>query len=172
MMKVRNLVKCQNDRILTSIMFALTRVDPETFEAEDAEDAAEKEEDSEKAKAVVGNAASGSSGDSKRNAEQQLVSEALKAMVAEENDDKEPEEDEEGADDGEPEDDFQAAWEAFELARSLYEKQKDTDDDVKLKLADTYIALGDVSLETGQQNSFSSFIPLTQIPLLLYFRKT
>lgn len=52
-------------------------------------------------------------------------------------------------DDGEPEDDFNAAWEVLELARSIYEKGKDQDDEIKLKLADTYIVLGDVSLETG-----------------------
>ncbi|OCH84619.1 hypothetical protein OBBRIDRAFT_798927 [Obba rivulosa] len=50
--------------------------------------------------------------------------------------------------DGEPEDDFNAAWEVLDLARAIYEKQQDEDDEVKLKLADTYIALGDVSLET------------------------
>jgi HAT1-interacting factor 1 len=51
--------------------------------------------------------------------------------------------------DGEPEDDFNAAWEVLEVARSLYEAQTDPDGEAKLKLADTYIALGDVSLETG-----------------------
>jgi HAT1-interacting factor 1 len=53
--------------------------------------------------------------------------------------------------DGEPEDDFNAAWEVLDLARAIYDKQvtDDADDEVKLKLADTYIALGDVSLETG-----------------------
>ena len=45
-----------------------------------------------------------------------------------------------------PEDDFNAVWEVLEVARSLYEAQKDSDE---LKLADTYMALGDVSLETG-----------------------
>lgn len=64
---------------------------------------------------------------------------------------KEPEEsdDEDAGEEGEPEDDFNAAWEIFELARGIYEKGSDGDDGVKLKLADTYIALGDVSLETG-----------------------
>lgn len=54
-------------------------------------------------------------------------------------------------DDGEPEDDFNAAWEVLDLARAIYDKQKSENDDeeVRLKLADTYIALGDVSLETG-----------------------
>ena len=54
-------------------------------------------------------------------------------------------------DDGEPEDDFNAAWEVLDLARAIYDKQKneDNDEEVRLKLADTYIALGDVSLETG-----------------------
>lgn len=56
--------------------------------------------------------------------------------------------DEEGAD-GEPEDDFNAAWEVLDLARAIYLKTEAEDDKVKLKLADTYIALGDVSLETG-----------------------
>lgn len=56
---------------------------------------------------------------------------------------------EEGGDGGEPEDDFNAAWEVLDLARAIYEKQKDEDDEIKLKLADTYITLGDISLETG-----------------------
>ncbi|KAK7024927.1 hypothetical protein R3P38DRAFT_3269677 [Favolaschia claudopus] len=57
----------------------------------------------------------------------------------------------EGEDDGEPEDDFNAAWEVLDLARAIYVRQSENDgadDDVQLKLADTYIALGDVSLET------------------------
>jgi HAT1-interacting factor 1 len=64
----------------------------------------------------------------------------------------EPEAQEQAEEDGEeeaPEDDFNAAWEVLELARVLYEKQKDEDDEIKLKLADTYLALGDVSTETG-----------------------
>jgi hypothetical protein len=56
--------------------------------------------------------------------------------------------DEEG-DEAEPEDDFNAAWEVLDLARAIYDKGKDEDDEVKLKLADTYITLGDISLETG-----------------------
>ncbi|KAG6869222.1 hypothetical protein C0993_009085 [Termitomyces sp. T159_Od127] len=61
----------------------------------------------------------------------------------------EEEEDEDG-EDAQPEDDFNAAWEVLDLARAIYDKVKDQGDDeeVKLKLADTYIALGDVSLET------------------------
>lgn len=65
---------------------------------------------------------------------------------------KEPEEesdDEDEGEEGEPEDDFNAAWEVFELARAIYEKGDGGDDQTKLKLADIYIALGDVSLETG-----------------------
>ncbi|KAG8220811.1 hypothetical protein J3R82DRAFT_2256 [Butyriboletus roseoflavus] len=63
---------------------------------------------------------------------------------------REPEEsdDEDAGEEGEPEDDFNAAWEVFELARGIYEKGSDGDDRIKLKLADIYIALGDVSLET------------------------
>jgi HAT1-interacting factor 1 len=61
------------------------------------------------------------------------------------------EDDDEDGEDPEPEDDFNAAWEVLDLARAIYDKQKDEsgDEEVTLKLADTYIALGDVSLETG-----------------------
>ncbi|KZS94618.1 hypothetical protein SISNIDRAFT_50775 [Sistotremastrum niveocremeum HHB9708] len=48
----------------------------------------------------------------------------------------------------EPEDDFAVAWEALETAKLIYSRQQDEGDEIKLKLADTYIALGDVSLET------------------------
>jgi len=66
----------------------------------------------------------------------------------------EEEEEEEGED--EPEDDFNAAWEVLDLARAIYDReiQQEEDDEVKLKLADTYIALGDVSLETGPLLAF------------------
>lgn len=58
---------------------------------------------------------------------------------------------EDGDDDAEPEDDFNAAWEVLDLARAIYARQAEdgADEEVQLKLADTYIALGDVSLETG-----------------------
>lgn len=71
-------------------------------------------------------------------------------------DEEEEEDNDAGAegDEGEPEDDFNAAWEVLECARAIYEKQdKESDegrDELRLKLADTYIALGDVSLETGK----------------------
>ncbi|KAI0709688.1 hypothetical protein C8T65DRAFT_739864 [Cerioporus squamosus] len=58
------------------------------------------------------------------------------------------EEEEEEDDEAEPEDDFNAAWEVLDLARAIYEKQQDESNEVKLKLADVFIALGDVSLET------------------------
>lgn len=77
------------------------------------------------------------------------------AAIAEE---EEGEEDAE-AEDGEPEDDFNAAWEVLELARAIYEKGKDEDDEVKMKLAETYIALGDVSLETGTPTFYSAKYP-------------
>ena len=69
----------------------------------------------------------------------------------------EGDDDAEETDDAEPEDDFNAAWEVLDLARAIYNKQaeKDPDDEVKLKLADIYIALGDVSLETGILHSHS-----------------
>jgi HAT1-interacting factor 1 len=59
------------------------------------------------------------------------------------------EDEDEEDDNAEPEDDFNAAWEVLDLARAIYDKQKDEDEEIKLKLADTYITLGDVSLETG-----------------------
>ncbi|KAI0675933.1 hypothetical protein C8Q78DRAFT_1007231 [Trametes maxima] len=72
-----------------------------------------------------------------------LFAEAQKA--AEEMDAAEEDEDD---DDAEPEDDFNAAWEVLDLARAIYEKNQEESDEVKLKLADIYITLGDVSLET------------------------
>jgi len=77
------------------------------------------------------------------------ASRAVAAADAEEDPDAEGEDDDDGV---EPEDDFNAAWEVLDLARAIYEKQKDEDDEVRLKLADTYIALGDVSLETGESH--------------------
>ena len=72
-------------------------------------------------------------------------------LFAEANAAVEEENEEQGEEDGneDVEDDFNAAWEVLDLARALYEKSKDTDDEIRLKLADTYITLGDVSLETG-----------------------
>ncbi|KAH9849928.1 hypothetical protein C2E23DRAFT_736250 [Lenzites betulinus] len=60
----------------------------------------------------------------------------------------EQEEDDEEEEDAEPEDDFNAAWEVLDLARAIYEKRQEESEAVKLKLADTFITLGDVSLET------------------------
>jgi HAT1-interacting factor 1 len=37
----------------------------------------------------------------------------------------------------------------LDLARAIYEKEMDGDDEVRLKAADTFILLGDISLETG-----------------------
>jgi len=60
---------------------------------------------------------------------------------------------EEGAD--EPEDDYNAAWEVLDVARTIYAKAVEGKSDEearedKLNLAETYLALGDVSLETGE----------------------
>ena len=65
------------------------------------------------------------------------------------------EEEEEEDAEGEPEDDFNAAWEVLDLARAIFEKQKDESDETKLKLADTFMSLGDVSLETGSSVSLT-----------------
>ncbi|OJT06048.1 NASP-related protein sim3 [Trametes pubescens] len=75
-----------------------------------------------------------------------LFADAQKAAA--EMDAAEEEEEEEDDDDVEPEDDFNAAWEVLDLARAIYEKHQEDADEVKLKLADTFITLGDVSLET------------------------
>ncbi|KAH7885869.1 hypothetical protein F5I97DRAFT_1876082 [Phlebopus sp. FC_14] len=71
----------------------------------------------------------------------------LLGQAAREEEDEGSEEEDEG-DEAEPDDDFSAAWEILELARAIYEKGREADDEIQLKLADTYIALGDVSLET------------------------
>jgi HAT1-interacting factor 1 len=89
-----------------------------------------------------------------------LFAQAEKAVAAAEaagatDDEKEDGEGED--DDAEPEDDFNAAWEVLDLARALFDKRQEEDDEIKLKLADTYIALGDVSLETGAFEHLLSF---------------
>jgi len=63
-------------------------------------------------------------------------------------------EEEGGAD--EPEDDYNAAWEVLDVARTIYSKILDEAGlegqnmrEERLRLADTYLALGDVSCETG-----------------------
>ncbi|WWD16214.1 hypothetical protein CI109_100640 [Kwoniella shandongensis] len=53
----------------------------------------------------------------------------------------------------EPEDDYNAAWEVLDVARTIYQKLVDElkegeGKDVRLTLADCYLALGDVSCET------------------------
>lgn len=70
-----------------------------------------------------------------------MFAEAEKAAKEQEEEEEDPE--------AEPEDDFNAAWEVLDLARAIFEKQENENDGAKLKLADTYMCLGDVSLETG-----------------------
>ena len=60
----------------------------------------------------------------------------------------------------EPEDDFGAAWEVLDVARTIYLKTLDEHPgeemkEQRLQLADTYIALGDVSCETGMSHHSS-----------------
>ena len=94
------------------------------------------------------------SGDPEEMEEDQPVD--LFGQAAQEQEEEEEGHEQEQEEDGEPEDDFNAAWEVLDLARAIYDKQHadDGDDEVKLKLADTYIALGDVSLETGEFNFY------------------
>ncbi|WVR05413.1 hypothetical protein IAU60_002428 [Kwoniella sp. DSM 27419] len=59
----------------------------------------------------------------------------------------------EGADEDELEDDYNAAWEVLDVARTIYQRivEDNKDGEVreeKLNLADCYLALGDVSCET------------------------
>ena len=77
--------------------------------------------------------------------------------------------DDEEGDGAEPEDDFNAAWEVLDLARAIYDKQKDDDEEIKLKLADTYITLGDISLETGMFCSLYCYFPIVES--ILWYRK-
>lgn len=85
---------------------------------------------------------------------------------------------EQGEGDGEgaeePEDDYGAAWEVLDVARTIYTKFIDDhsssasagEDELKterLQLADTYIALGDVSCETGQSFFLHPHIHMCQV---------
>lgn len=54
----------------------------------------------------------------------------------------------------EPEDDYNAAWEVLDVARTIYEKQlegaaADSMREERISLAECFLALGDVSCETG-----------------------
>ncbi|WWC69166.1 uncharacterized protein I206_103102 [Kwoniella pini CBS 10737] len=64
-----------------------------------------------------------------------------------------PPEGDDGDEEEEPEDDYNAAWEVLDVARTIYQKitEGKNDDEAKedkLNLADCYLALGDVSCET------------------------
>lgn len=55
----------------------------------------------------------------------------------------------------EPEDDYNAAWEVLDVARTIYArmvegKQEGEAKEERLCLAECYLALGDVSCETGK----------------------
>ncbi|KZP01730.1 hypothetical protein CALVIDRAFT_16754 [Calocera viscosa TUFC12733] len=77
----------------------------------------------------------------------EVIMEGQEAVkLGEVGDDGDEEDEDQEMGDAEPEDDFNAAWEVLDLARAFYEKGDN--DDAKLKLAETYIALGDISLET------------------------
>ena len=54
----------------------------------------------------------------------------------------------EDGDEAEPEENFNATW-VLDLACAIYEKSMDGDDVMRLRAADTFIMLGDISLETG-----------------------
>jgi hypothetical protein len=67
-----------------------------------------------------------------------------------------------GADDVDeaPEDDFNAAWEVLDAARTLFSKMEG--DEARLSEAECFLTLGDVSLETGA--SPPSKCPRTTLP--------
>ncbi len=54
------------------------------------------------------------------------------------------------AEDEDPEDEFNEAWEVLDLARTIWEKEKESGKDVERELGECYLLLGDVSLETGE----------------------
>ncbi|KZV91518.1 hypothetical protein EXIGLDRAFT_648236 [Exidia glandulosa HHB12029] len=112
-----------------------------------ADDGAEEEEE-DKAGSSKGGANKrfhfgGDAEEDEEDAAVDLLGDAEKAVEEEERAAAEDDDEDE-----EPEDDFAAAWEVLDVARTLYEKSTADDDLVKLKLADTFIALGDISLET------------------------
>jgi HAT1-interacting factor 1 len=86
-------------------------------------------------------------GDPESDHEGDTTIDLMDAGAADTKDEEEGEDGEEVNDEDDPEDDFNAAWDVLDLARAYYDKQEG--DDMKLKLADTYMCLGDVSLETG-----------------------
>lgn len=61
----------------------------------------------------------------------------------------------------EPEDDYNAAWEVLDVARTIYSKtveglaERDGREE-RLCLAECYLSLGDVSCETGQFNTIQA----------------
>ena len=62
---------------------------------------------------------------------------------------------ENGEDVDEPEDDYNAAWEVLDVARTIYSKivedlKEGEGKEERLLLAECFLALGDVSLETGE----------------------
>lgn len=66
----------------------------------------------------------------------------------------------EGEGGDEPEDDFNAAWEVLDVARTIYERTladlpADGGREDRLNLSETYITLGDVSCETGERYIYS-----------------
>lgn len=76
----------------------------------------------------------------------------VETAVEEEEDDAD-DDDAEGAEGAEgADDDFETAWDILDIARVIFEKGKDKN--TQLKLADVYLCLGDISLETGKKNCF------------------
>jgi HAT1-interacting factor 1 len=71
-------------------------------------------------------------------------------------------------DDEDPEDEFNEAWEVLDLARTIWEKEREEGKDVGRELGECYSLLGDVSLETGEL--VESFVSFPFFPFLLFFK--
>ncbi|CAG7847728.1 SubName: Full=Uncharacterized protein {ECO:0000313/EMBL:CCA67886.1} [Serendipita indica DSM 11827] len=104
-------------------------------EEEEPEEPEPKTEESTKGRFFFG--ADGAEGE-----EDAAVDLFAQAEAAEKEEEKEKDE----GDAEEPEDDFEAAWDILELAKTTYDTMQG--DESQLKLAATYMALGDISLET------------------------
>ena len=59
----------------------------------------------------------------------------------------EEEEDDEECEQDQQDDEFETAWDILDIARVIYEKSEDKE--TRLKLSDVHLCLGDVSVETG-----------------------
>ena len=108
-----------------------------------ADPVSDEEDTAEEHQAVAEGSGAGAAGSSSR--AQDLTADAAEEEA----------EGEEGEGEEEPEDDYNAAWEVLDVARTIYAKMVEGQAEgsmreEKLNLAECYLALGDVSCETGE----------------------